>query len=307
MTRALRINFVCFLDPWAYSGGGELDNRFLVEAGRRYGHDIRVVPRSTGRWSRLIRPRWRPHDRPDLWVLSDIWNCPERGLSFPEGFIERIVGQERYIHLDNAYVDVCSQGGLPCGGDRMACADGCRGSRAEEMYALSIANVFLSPLHMATVNALFDNRFADRAWWLRPLVDVSCFVNRGGTRDIDYLYVGTIAKYKGYENLRRRFGHEPNFVFAGPNALGEAPFGKYLGMVAQEDMPNLMNRARRLVHLPEWKEPMSRAVVEAALCGCEIIANENVGATSFPFDVGDPKEVGRAASEFWEDFVPSLP
>ena len=67
-----------------------------------------------------------------------------------------------------------------------------------------------------------------------------------------------------------------------------------------EEMPNTFNRAKVFVHLPEWKEPMGRTVIEAALCGCHLVLNENVGATSFAFeDIRDPDNYEGSVDEFW--------
>jgi hypothetical protein len=35
------------------------------------------------------------------------------------------------------------------------------------------------------------------------------------------------------------------------------------------------------------------------LCGCNIIANGNVGALSFDFDLADPANYGDAEDTFW--------
>ena len=42
-------------------------------------------------------------------------------------------------------------------------------------------------------------------------------------------------------------------------------------------------------------------MVEAALCGCKLITNENVGATSFDFDISDPQMIADAPDHFWRE------
>jgi hypothetical protein len=61
-----------------------------------------------------------------------------------------------------------------------------------------------------------------------------------------------------------------------------------------------MNRAKHFVFLPRWPEPQGRVVTEAALCGCQLITNQNVGATSFPFDIANPANFAGANDEFWD-------
>ena len=42
--------------------------------------------------------------------------------------------------------------------------------------------------------------------------------------------------------------------------------------------------------MPNWKEASARTVVEAAMCGCKLIVNENVGACSFGLaDLDNPE------------------
>jgi hypothetical protein len=62
-----------------------------------------------------------------------------------------------------------------------------------------------------------------------------------------------------------------------------------------------MNRAKNFVFLPRWPEPQGRVVVEAALSGCNLIVNENVGALSFPFDISNPENIRNAEELFWEE------
>jgi len=62
-----------------------------------------------------------------------------------------------------------------------------------------------------------------------------------------------------------------------------------------------MNRAKNFVYLPRWPEPQGRVVVEAALSGCNLIVNENVGAMSFPFDISVAENVEDSATIFWDE------
>jgi hypothetical protein len=62
-----------------------------------------------------------------------------------------------------------------------------------------------------------------------------------------------------------------------------------------------MNRAKNFVFLPRWPEPQGRVVVEAALSGCKLIVNENVGAMSFPFDIANPENMKDSKRIFWEE------
>jgi glycosyltransferase involved in cell wall biosynthesis len=135
----------------------------------------------------------------------------------------------------------------------------------------------------------------------RPHIDTSLFRPLGLERDIDVLYVGTISAAKGYENLLARFGEE-RLTFVGRNGLGRPIQGSWLGELPYASLPAVFNRARTFAHLPTWNEPMGRAVVEAGLCGCELVLNERVGVTSYPdADWRDPDRVRGNGVRFWAD------
>jgi glycosyltransferase involved in cell wall biosynthesis len=136
----------------------------------------------------------------------------------------------------------------------------------------------------------------------RPFVDVTRFRPLGLERDIDVLYVGAINEAKGYRNLIDRFGRG-RVTFVGRNGLNEAIAGTYLGELPREELPELYNRARTFAHLPQWHEPMGRTVIEASLCGCEVVTNERVGVTSFPTpEWTDPAVIRRNGERFWIEF-----
>lgn len=288
------------MHPDKFNGGGELDNRMIIEAGRKLGHDIQVGARLHHKyWSRIWSPGMNLHRSPDLWILSDLFNVPEYKLRYKTGWLEKIIREEPYVHLDNAYVDICSKGALPCAGDWSHCLGACGYALSDPLYENSQLNVFLSPLHADTINSRFNNRHLHKTFIVRPLIDTERFYNKNVERDIDFLYVGTISNYKGYQTLKEEFGKEKNFLFIGKNATGEKLFGNHIEYIDNECLVDYFNRSKHFVHLPAWKEPMGRTVIEAALCGCKIIANTRVGACSFDFDIGDPENSKGAAAELW--------
>lgn len=297
----MRINFVSFLHPEKFHGGGELDNRMIIAQGKKMGHDIRIGARVNNKYlSRLIAPKMNElHQSPDLWILSDLFNVPEYRLSYKKDWLENIIHSEPYVHVDNAYVDLCSNGALPCGGNKEQCPKPCGYPLSEKLYANSRLNIFLSPLHKKIANSLLGNKYADRSFIVRPLIDVEKFYATNVARDIDYLYVGTVSNYKGYQELKQRFNQEKNFLFIGKNATGEELFGQHIEHVENSSLVNYFNRSKNFVHLPKWYEPMGRTVIEAALCGCTIISNDKVGACSFDFDISNPQNIKDSAKELW--------
>jgi glycosyltransferase involved in cell wall biosynthesis len=314
----VKIDCLSYFNPFKYGGGGEMITRALIEAGRQRGHTIRL---------RSIRPGADESTGPaDLYWLVDVFNFPQtlksRGawLCFPHTLLEDIAANRPFIHISNAYVDVCNLGHLPCSGQTQAqCAHKsplrlvhnlalrdfgrqcfARDPLVRKLFARSALNVYLSPLHQRTIEGILGDARGQSALVLKPMIDNTVFYDRGIERDIDYLFVGVIGEAKGLAAMRERF-RDADIHFVGKVAPGEKlDFGTWHGSVPYSEIPQFMNRAKHFVFLPRWPEPQGRVVTEAALCGCRLITNQNVGATSFPFDIANPANFIGASDEFWD-------
>ncbi len=314
----MKIDCLSYFNPLVYSGGGEMITRALIEEGRRRGHTVRL---------RTIRPRMdEGAGAADLYWLVDVFNFPQtlksRGawLRFAPALLEDIATNRPFIHMSNAYVDVCNLGHLPCSGQAQAPCPHKSPARlvhnlalrdfgrqcfaldplVRKLFARSALNVYLSPLHQRTIEGILGDARGQAAFVLKPMIDNSAFYNQQRERDIEYLFVGVIGEAKGLVAMRERFG-DKDIHFVGKIAPGEKlDFGTYHGSVSYSEIPHFMNRAKHFVFLPRWPEPQGRVVTEAAMCGCKLITNQNVGATSFPFDISNPANFARANEEFWD-------
>jgi glycosyltransferase involved in cell wall biosynthesis len=300
----VKVTWLTYLDPFVFSGGGELHNRLLIEVGRERGHLITISPWLRERPQRAVR-RIGLHRRlmvdwsADLFVLANIHNIPQRSDRIPGGILDRALEGGRAVLLADAWVDTCPFD-MPCDGDRSRCRVDCRREWTNRAYAAAMAAVFVSPMQRRMIEAVLDVPLPP-VIYSRPQFDTTVFRDNGAERTIDVLYVGTIERKKGYQNLLERFG-PARMTFVGPNVLGEPVAGTYLGPIAHDRLPEIYNRARIFAHLPEWNEPMGRTVVEAALCGCEVVTNERVGVLSYDLaEWTDPAVVATNATRFWED------
>lgn len=299
--RKLRVNYLGYLDPFAYRGGAEMIFKMLLESGKRRGHDIRVSAKIWGLWSRISGiPRYNFHQKPDLWFLVDVWNCPGFKMPLDIKLIDRIIESEPYIHIDGAWVDICSDPYFSCKGDLNRCLKDCFKDRARRIHKHAIACGFMSPLHEKAARKAMGDDAIRKTFLIYPCIDTNLFRNLKRTRDIDYLYVGVISRYKGYFNIKERFRNREDFVFIGKNVTQEKLFGRHIEHIPQNKLVEYYNRAKNFVHLPEWIEPQGRGVTEAALCGCNLITNENVGATSLNIDLANPEIIKQSPARFWE-------
>jgi glycosyltransferase involved in cell wall biosynthesis len=287
-----------------------MHNRLLIEVGRRRGHQITISPWLRRRAQRLLRRAHMTRHVPvdwdaDLFVLANIRNQGPRSDHFPERIINRALSTGRAVILADAWVDVCALD-LPCEGNRDRCPVTCSRAFANKLYGAAWAAVFVSPMQCRLIESVIDVPLPDTVIFSRPQIDTSLFRPLGIERDIDVLYVGTINEAKGYVNLIERFGPD-RLTFVGPTWLDEPIQGTWLGPMAYEGLPEIYNRARTFAHLPKWIEPMGRTVVEAGLCGCELILNDRVGVTSYePQDWRDPSRVQVNAELFWSDLEDAL-
>jgi len=308
------------MNPLVHGGGGEMISRALINEGKCRGHDIRV---SSVRPSLDVR-----HDNPDLNIFIDIHNFGHSWQSFGawRGFDEKVLrraaGRAPFVHLTNAYVDVCNLPYLPCSGENtgMGCpikpklgwaykqillrdaSTDCAATNESMrwLYAEAALNVYLSPLHQRITESLLSLKTCPPAYILPPMIDVTRFFNQRLDRDIDYLFVGVISEAKGLNAMRERF-RDANIVFVGRCAPDvHLDFGTHIAHIPYDDVPRYMNRAKNFVFLPRWPEPQGRVVAEAALCGCNIIGNDNVGALSFGTDLSEPAHYADIETSFWQ-------
>jgi glycosyltransferase involved in cell wall biosynthesis len=313
----LKINYVGYFNPFFYNGGGEMVMRSVLEAGMRKGHAISVSS---------VRPRRMAYDLTAQFdFLADVFNYPctlkSRGawLDFSSGFIQGIAENRPFIHFSNAYADVCNLGYLPCSGKanpvcphksifnlprNLAAKDFsavCFAERSlvRSLFLNSRLNVFVSPLHHRVIYNILGMKNEVPEFIIKPVIDGSLFYNRNEKRDMEYLFVGVIGEAKGLAEMRRLFCNK-DIHFIGKTAPGNRlDFGVHHGFVPYAKVPDFMNRARNFVFMPRWPEPQGRVVIEAALCGCNLVVNDNVGATSFPFDISDISNFRHATEEFW--------
>jgi hypothetical protein len=307
----MKVNYVAYLNPFECDGGGERNMRALIEYGRAIGHEIRISSVYPNRKINVF-------NSPDIFLLVDIHNCPGNRKRLDTGFLNPIVQNEKYVHVDNAYVDVCDMPYLPCNGNvkgelcpfkvgfldlrssRLFKNRRCSRNSVVPLYEKAVLNVFASPLHRRIIQNLIGSALVGRYYEYKILLDTNLFYNRSLERDIENLFVGVICEAKGLENMKQRFP-DGNIVLIGPTTKSsDKKFGRRVGPVPYHDVPIWMNRAKNFVLLPRWPEPGCRTVVEAALCGCNLITNENVGILSYGFDIGNPSNFSNAEKEFWK-------
>jgi len=302
-----------------YSGGGEMVNRQLIDVGRSRGHQISTTS--------VRNRKLEIQEDADLYMLADIFNFPHtiksRGnwLKFSEKFLNEVMLNKPFVHLNNAYSDICNLGYLPCSGKSEEICKFKSGSKirqnlinrdfstncfsyrdiVQQSYLKSVANIFVSPLHREVISKSVRIPENHKSLILNPIINTNVFKNYNTERDIEFLFVGVLSEAKGYFELREKFRDKNIHLVGDIHPDIKLDFGTYLGKLSYSEIPLIMNRAKNFVYLPRWPEPQGRVVVEAALSGCKLITNENVGALSFPYDISDPRNIEKSGEVFWEE------
>jgi glycosyltransferase involved in cell wall biosynthesis len=301
----VKIAWITYLAFDVFTGGGERAQRRIVEEGRKRGHEIAASAFLRRRPQRALRRTGLYRSLPidwdaDVFLLSNLRNVPDLVQRIPERDIERALDSGRAVVMEDAWVDICPLD-VPCQGDPIRCPATCDRDFGRWLFDAAAGAVFVSPMHRDVTERVLGTTLPQSVI-AHPMVDPAQFRPLGLERDIDVLYVGTLNEAKGYYDLVERFGAD-RLTLAGRNCLGHPISGTYLGEIPNEDLPRLYNRARTFAHLPRWVEPQGRTVTEAALCGCELITNDRVGAMSFAEKHrSNPDVVRTHPARFWDEF-----
>jgi glycosyltransferase involved in cell wall biosynthesis len=289
----------------------------LMEEGIRRGHALEFS---------YVRPRAqiKTHVDPDLWILADVWNVawhwkrihrrlwsriPWTGTARYRRLVAGACKSGKFVHLDNAYVDVCDLPYLPCNGTVVGTEcpfkkglssrqRKCFRTATQDLYRRSRFNLFVSPLHARVVNELVGLS-SDRTYVMDPMIDSQLFRESADPiRDIPLLFVGPFNEAKGSETIRRRWPNGEVRII-GPRTPDAARYPGYVGPLPYSDVRSLMRRTRTFVFHPRWPEPFGRVVAEAALSGCALDTNDQVGALSFGKDLTAQATYAGAATRLW--------
>jgi len=258
------------------SGGAEITDNYVIEAAKSLGIPISVVIPKNLKASAL--------DSSDLVVLS---NCYE----FPKPAIDKIIETKPFIifcHDSGRWLHVAKKHPL--------------------MFQRAVASIFLSPNHRGMFKKFLDS--SCKTLLIPPHISQD-FYNRGEQRKDSVLFVGNIHDGKGVLEIIEIIKDNPATLFDFYYGRAERYLERQLkqfkncnlkGFVNQKEMYNIYNLYKYFIHLPKCHEAFGRAVGEALLCGCEIIANNNIGALSYGWGYKEfRKNTLVSQFKFWED------
>jgi len=111
------------------------------------------------------------------------------------------------------------------------------------------------------------------------------------------VWLGRMWAGKGLENARaweEQTGESLDYYGFGPL---NSEIENYKGEVAPEDVPAILGRYQKFVHLPNEPDACPRTVIEAWAAGCQLVVNRNVGTVWWLKNEKDALE--HATERFW--------
>lgn len=270
-------------------GGSELSSRQTVRVGRSLGFDIGIMTPINFDWVALNKAK--------LLILNNIWFFNGGQMNqLKRVLFEYQIPYVKYEH-DSRHVQ-----------------DQERVEFARKLFWHSKCNFFISPAHLKYHQRHLPQMSKNH---IMPLaIDADVFKLIPKIRRIPKSVVNAAGKLHSNKGLMPIISFANTFPdyhidiysesFSGLVQLFKnIPNVTLYPKVKNEELPRIYNQSEFLVHLPTTFGAGERVILEAALCGCKIIANEMSGHNSWDWinkdidvDVVRTK-VTRATYEFW--------
>jgi hypothetical protein len=277
-TKSVKKKKIAWIQDLVMIGGAEISSAEVIKVGRDCGFDIKVITQKD-------KPETIKNElnSSHLAVVNNIWAFnPDQVTSMLSSLYNENIPYVKYEH-DHRELG--------------------RVDFSRPLFQRSLMNVFLSPMHRENhVKALGCDGIC-----LPLAIDTKKFTNLKNGRIDGTALVCNVRHFKKWTKLQQyidehqeiRFTvmtNDPVLSVKGDNVSKEK-------MVDHSEIPTIYNRFEYLVHLLDGLGAGERVVLEAALCGCKIVANEGVGHTSWGKDLIDGEELrdwlDGAPYEFW--------
>lgn len=176
------------------------------------------------------------------------------------------------------------------------------------LFKQSQLQIFLSPKHFEGYLHTFPEIEGFKKAIIPSAIDVGMFKPVKGTKRKKDSIIGVncMSDFKGRENILKYIEDNPKkrFTIVGSDEGLNYPNVEEIPYVPNKELPKMYSKHEHFIHLPEGIEPFGRTVMEALLCGCKIIGNDNVGALSYDWDYSNIEKVRKTLSYaslgFWE-------
>jgi glycosyltransferase involved in cell wall biosynthesis len=252
-------------------GGAQQTNEVMIKAGRKRGHTIKLA---TGGSVGDSKQRY------DGIIINNI-------TKYSEEQIKELVDTGKCIRYEH---------------------DHWVAENYPELYKQVKHTIFLSPLHKESIEKKVGYKIENSSLIPSP-IDSKRFTTGEEKEPNTAIYTGNICKEKGMEGLIEyaKENEHLKFYVIGWGSMVEDIKGvdniEYIEGVDQKELVSYYQKCEYFYHKPEWEEPFGRTVIEAYLCGCNLLLNNNVGAISWDWDFSDYDAIKKnvqSEDKFWK-------
>ena len=255
------------------SGGAQYTNEMYIKEGIKRGHKIDILTKEfdlTNGYS--------------FYILNNITH-------FSNQFLNKIIdGKKNYMRIEHDYYTLDNINNFP------------------KLFKNSFLNIFMSDIHMNEYLKKIEVHNAD---YITSPVDIEKFIPKGDKDNKMVVWVGSFSPHKGVKNILSYAKTKSRWTFylfgknLGPEYLNRSTVPencKIMGEVEQDELIKYYQKARYVIHLPNWIEPTGRSVMEGYLCGCDLIINNRVGYMHEDWNWNDYEEIKsycKTEKELW--------
>jgi len=253
-TKGVKKKMVAWVQDSSIHGGAEISNELVIKVGVDCGFSISVItPKVVDLESEF--------EKADLVIFNNIWAFNPLQMKAIDKFVSR--GMRPYVKYEHDHRELG------------------RLEFSRRLFANSILNVFLSPIHL-------DNHrqvLGCNGICLPLAIDVDLFhLIPSVERKANTALICNVRNFKSWKNLQAYISDHPEIAFTVLSNGGAPVSGgnvKVYPMVPYEKMSEIYSTHQYLVHILDGWGANERVVWEASLCGCPIVANKMVGALSW--------------------------
>ncbi len=288
----MKIAFLNDFNLQQYIGGCTITNSLMIKKGKELGYEIIEFNSKDN-----INPEKDLKDF-DLIILNNI-------NMFKEETLRWIIDNTRYMNYIHDYC-WCQFRSAQCERCEVECSPA---KIFVDLFANSILNVFLSPLHLEVYKRFFGETLRDAIYIPSPLEEGKFYFDEKKQEE-KYLFAGIIMAHKGVTQILS-YAKSMNIKidFAG-KAISKALIKEigekhsYLGEVPFDKMPELYRKYKYFIINPLWDEPFGRTICEAVASGCKLIKFSGTKMTGFESYQLPPEEMVKKCIKspeiFWK-------